>query len=344
MQPKVIVTGGMGFIGSHTIVELINAGYHPVIVDNLSNSDKNVLLGIKNITGVEVAFSETDLSEATPTANFFRDHKDAVGVIHFAALKAVGESVSHPAKYYKNNLVGLINVMEGMQANGIPHMIFSSSCTVYGQPETLPVTESFPIKTALSPYGNTKQIGEEILREDTLSKENNSTTIALRYFNPIGAHPSAEIGELPIGVPSNLMPFITQTAIGLREQLSVFGTDYNTKDGTAVRDYIHVVDLAKAHVVALERSLNKKNKSRYEVFNLGTGDGFTVLEVIQSFERSTGLKLNYKTIERRAGDVEAIYAETTLAREELGWETQLSLDDMTSSAWAWEKKIRNKEA
>jgi len=343
MKPKVIVTGGMGFIGSHTIVELIDAGYDPVIVDNLSNSNKDVLQGIKKITGVEVPFSETDLSEATTTAAFFREHKDAVGVIHFAALKAVGESVKHPAKYYKNNLVGLINVMEGMQANGIPHMIFSSSCTVYGQPETLPVTESFPIQPALSPYGNTKQIGEEILKEDTLAREGNSTTIALRYFNPIGAHPSAEIGELPIGVPSNLMPFITQTAIGLREQLSVFGTDYNTKDGTAVRDYIHVVDLAKAHVVALERSVDHKNKARYEVFNLGTGNGFTVLEVIQSFERSTGLKLNYKTVERRAGDVEAIYAETTLAREELGWETQLSLDDMTASAWAWEKKIRNKE-
>lgn len=342
MKPKVIVTGGMGFIGSHTIVALIEAGYSPVIVDNLSNSDKNVLQGISNITQVNVPFEEIDLSDTNKTQQFFTDHKDAVGVIHFAALKAVGESVQQPARYYKNNLFSLINVMEGMKVNEIPHMIFSSSCTVYGQPDKLPVTESFPIKPALSPYGNTKQIGEEILREEMKSRTGSDTTIALRYFNPIGAHPSTEIGELPIGVPNNLMPYITQTAIGIREQLSVFGSDYDTKDGTAIRDYIHVVDLAEAHVVALKRSLDNKNKSNFEIFNLGTGNGFSVLEVIESFERSTGQKLNYKKVARREGDVEAVYADTTFAKEELGWETKLSLDDMTKSAWAWEKKIRNK--
>lgn len=340
---KVIVTGGMGYIGSHTIVELINAGFQPIIVDNLSNSNTQVLKGLKAITGQDIPFENIDLSDPSTTLSYFEKHSDAIGVIHFAALKAVGESVEQPLKYYKNNLFGLINVMEGIAKNNIPHLIFSSSCTVYGQPEKLPVTESSPVQKAESPYGNTKQVGEEILKEDTMSHADTKKVISLRYFNPIGAHSSASIGELPLGVPSNLLPYITQTAIGIREQLSVFGSDYNTKDGTAIRDYIHVVDLAEAHVVALQRLIDDKNLSPYEVFNLGTGDGYTVLEVIESFERSTGQKLNYKIVDRRPGDIEATYADTTYAREELGWTTRRSLDEMTSSAWAWEKNIRIKE-
>jgi len=340
MKSKVIVTGGMGYIGSHTVVELINKGYQPVIIDNLSNSEVTVLDGIKKITGINVTFEQVDLSEAVSTAEIFAKHKDAIGVIHFAALKAVGESVNKPTLYYKNNIFSLINVIEGITNNGIGNLIFSSSCTVYGQPEKLPVTEQSPIQPALSPYGNTKQVGEEILREATGASEQKMKTISLRYFNPIGAHPSANIGELPLGVPNNLMPYITQTAIGMREQLSVFGTDYNTPDGTAIRDYIHVVDLAEAHVVALDRLVGGHNKLDYEVFNLGTGNGFSVMDVIKSFERSTGEKLKYKTVERRAGDIETIYADTTFAKEELGWETSRSLDEMTASAWAWEKKIR----
>lgn len=342
MSGKVIVTGGMGFIGSHTVVELCKAGFTPVIVDNLCNSSEDVLKGIQNITNQEITFENLDLSAADKTHSFFQRHRDAVGVIHFAALKAVGESVKEPLKYYKNNIFGLVNVMEGMSAADIPALIFSSSCTVYGQPDKLPVTEQSPIKPALSPYGNTKQIGEEILKESVESTSGNMKVIALRYFNPIGAHKSAEIGELPIGVPNNLMPYITQTAIGLREQLSVFGNDYNTKDGTAVRDYIHISDLAEAHVVALTRLIEKKNKKDYEVFNLGTGNGFTVMEVIESFERSTGQKLNYKLAPRRAGDIETVYADTSFAATELGWSTHRTLDEMTASAWEWEKKIRNK--
>ena len=336
---KVIVTGGTGFIGSHTVVELLNAGFEPIIVDNLSNSELSVVDGIKTITGIEVPFENIDLSNPIATADFFSRHADAIGVIHFAALKAVGESVEKPRLYYKNNLFSLINVIEGMHMNGIDHHIFSSSCTVYGQPEKLPVTENSPVQIAESPYGNTKQIGEEILREDILGRKDDAAVIALRYFNPIGAHESGAIGELPLGIPNNLMPYITQTAIGIRKQLSVFGDDYNTSDGTAVRDYIHVVDLAQAHVVSLKRLIEKRNKSRYEVFNLGTGKGSTVLEVIRSFERTTGQKLNYKITARRPGDIEATYADTSLAREELGWETKLSLDEMTSSAWRWQENL-----
>lgn len=339
MKKKVIVTGGTGFIGSHTVVELIAAGYEPVILDNLSNSSLSVLEGIKNITGQVTPFEKIDLRDAVSTAAFFEKHSDAIGVIHFAALKAVGESVEKPLLYYNNNVTGLINVIEGMKKNHIPNHIFSSSCTVYGQPKKLPVTENSPIQTAESPYGNTKQIGEEILKEDVLARTDNAKVIALRYFNPIGAHPTAEIGELPLGVPANLVPYITQTAIGQREQLSVFGNDYNTKDGTAVRDYIHVVDLAQAHVVAMTRLEQNRNKAPYEVFNLGTGNGNTVLEVIKSFERSTGLKLNYKIVDRRPGDIEATYADTSYAREALGWETKLSLDEMMSSAWKWQQKV-----
>ena len=336
---KVIVTGGTGFIGSHTVVELIDAGFDPVIADNLSNSNISVLEGIKKITSRQVPFEEVELSDVQACKAFFQKHHDAVGCIHFAALKAVGESVAQPLRYYKNNLIGLINVIEGMQENGIQNMIFSSSCTVYGQPDTLPVNEESPIKIADSPYGNTKQICEEILREDIESRDDGAAAISLRYFNPIGAHKSTEIGELPIGIPANLMPYITQTAAGLREQLSVFGNDYDTRDGTAIRDYIHVVDLAQAHVVAIQRLVDKKYKSQYEVFNLGTGDGSTVLEVIQSFERSTGQKLNYKIVDRRPGDARATYADTTKATTELGWQTKLSMDDMTASAWAWQKKL-----
>jgi len=341
MTNKIIVTGGMGYIGSHTVVELINAGYQPVIFDNLSNSDRNVLSGIKAITDQDVPFTEVDLSDVATTKAAFNAHKDAVGIIHFAALKAVGESVNQPLRYYKNNLLALINVMEEMKKLGMQNFIFSSSCTVYGQPDSLPVTEKFPIKPALSPYGNTKQIGEEIIREEAAAEEGKFNTIALRYFNPIGAHPSAHIGELPLGVPNNLMPFITQTAIGKREQLSVFGTDYNTVDGTAVRDYIHVQDIAEAHVIAVKRLIAGNNKKDFEVFNLGTGNGFSVLEVIQSFERSTGQKLKYKLTERRKGDVEAVYADTTFAKEELGWVTKRGLDEMTASAWEWEKRINS---
>ena len=336
---KVIVTGGTGFIGSHTVVELIGAGFDPVIADNLSNSNISVLDGIKKITGRQVPFEKIELSEVQECQQFFRKHHDAVGCIHFAALKAVGESVAQPLRYYKNNLISLVNVIEGMKENGISNMIFSSSCTVYGQPDILPVTEDSPIKIAGSPYGNTKQICEEILKEDIESRDDSAAVISLRYFNPIGAHKSAEIGELPIGVPANLMPYITQTAAGLRAQLSVFGNDYKTRDGTAIRDYIHVVDLAQVHVIALQRLVDKKYNSPYEVFNLGTGAGSTVMEVIQSFERSTGQKLNYKIVERRPGDVQATYADTAKATKELGWKTKLSLDDMTASAWEWQKKL-----
>jgi len=336
---KVIVTGGTGFIGSHTVVELIDAGFDPIIVDNLSNSNISVLDGIKKITGRHVSFEKIDLSDVQECQQFFKKHHDAVGCIHFAALKAVGESVAHPLRYYKNNLVAHINVIQGMKENGISNMIFSSSCTVYGQPDILPVTEDSPIKTADSPYGNTKQICEDILGEDIESRDDGAAAISLRYFNPIGAHRSAEIGELPIGVPANLMPYITQTAVGLRAQLSVFGNDYKTRDGTAIRDYIHVVDLAQAHVIAMQRLVDEKYKSPYEVFNLGTGDGTTVLEVIQSFEQSTGQKLKYKIVARRPGDAQATYADTTKATKELGWHTKLSLDDMTASAWEWQKKL-----
>jgi len=337
---KVIVTGGMGYIGSHTIVELINAGYHPIIIDNLSNSDRSVLEGLEAITGVKVPFEEIDLSDSKSTTQIFSKHADAIGVIHFAALKAVGESVEQPIRYYKNNIGSLVNVLEAMANLKIENFIFSSSCTVYGQPEKLPVTELSPTQPAISPYGNTKQVGEEIIKETCSTKSSELHTISLRYFNPIGAHASALIGELPLGIPNNLLPYITQTAIGIREQLSVFGSDYNTPDGTAIRDYIHVVDLAEAHVVALTRLIQKQNKSNYEVFNLGTGQGNSVLEVIQSFEKSTGEKVNYKIVDRRPGDVEAVYADTTYAREELGWATKRNLDEMTASAWAWEKKLR----
>jgi UDP-glucose 4-epimerase len=338
---KVLVTGGLGFIGSHTVVELQNEGFEVVIIDNLSNSSIEVLDGITSITTIKPHFEKLDLKVKQDVKNFFEKHNDVVGVIHFAASKAVGESVNEPLMYYENNINTLVYVLQELTKLNQQNFIFSSSCTVYGQADELPITENAPVKPAESPYGNTKQIGEEIIR-DTCKVNEKLNSIALRYFNPIGAHPSAEIGELPIGVPQNLVPFITQTAIGMREELSVFGGDYPTPDGTCIRDYIHVVDLAKAHVVALQRLLEHKNTSSFEVFNLGTGKGSSVLEAIQSFERVSGEKLKYKIVDRREGDVIAAYAETTRANDVLGWKTELTLDDAMSSAWKWEKKIRTK--
>ncbi|WP_438425787.1 UDP-glucose 4-epimerase GalE [Aquimarina macrocephali] len=336
---KILVTGGLGFIGSHTVVELQNKGYEVVIIDNCSNSSPDVIKGICEITGKDLVFEKFDLREKDKVQEFFKRHNDIEGVIHFAASKAVGESVEKPLLYYENNLSTLVYILQQLADKASASFIFSSSCTVYGQADELPITEDAPVKTAESPYGNTKQIGEEIIR-DTCKVHPALKAIALRYFNPIGAHPSAEIGELPIGVPQNLIPFITQTAIGLREQLSVFGDDYPTSDGTCIRDYIHVVDLAKAHVVALQRLLDGKNASNYEVFNVGTGTGSSVLEVIQSFEKVSKEKLNYKIVERREGDITAAYADTTKANNELGWKAKSSLDDSLTSAWKWEQKVR----
>ncbi len=337
---KILVTGGLGFIGSHTVVELQNEGFDVVVVDNLSNSSIKVLDGIEAITQKRPIFEEFDLREKPKVQAFFQKHSDIVGVIHFAASKAVGESVEKPLLYYENNLGVLVYILEELKKKGGASFIFSSSCTVYGQADKMPITESAPIKPAESPYGNTKQVGEEIIR-DTCKVNQDINAIALRYFNPIGAHPSGKIGELPIGVPQNLVPFITQTGIGLREQLSVFGDDYPTEDGTCIRDYIHVVDLAKAHVAALQRLLEGKNEGNYEVFNLGTGKGSSVLEVIQSFERVSGKKLNYKIVDRRPGDVVQAYADTTKANEVLGWKAKSTLDDALRSAWEWEKIIRS---
>jgi UDP-glucose 4-epimerase len=337
---KILVTGGLGFIGSHTVVELQNEGYEVVIIDNLSNSSINVLDGITSITGKKPVFEKLDLKEKSDVEAFFKKHHDVKGVIHFAASKAVGESVKEPLMYYENNIGTLVYILKELKKLPKASFIFSSSCTVYGQADEMPITESAPVKQAESPYGNTKQIGEEIIK-DTCKVTPNLKAIALRYFNPVGSHESAKIGELPIGVPQNLVPFITQTAIGLREQLSVFGNDYPTPDGTCIRDYIHVVDLAKAHVIALKRLLDNLNESNYETFNLGTGKGSSVLEVIKSFESVSGEKLNYKIVGRREGDVISAYADTTKANNVLGWKSQLTLDDAMSSAWKWEKKVRN---
>lgn len=338
---KIVVTGGLGFIGSHTVVELQNAGFEVVIIDNLSNSSEDVLPRIINITGKKPIFEKFDLRDKTAVQDFFKRHHDLQGMIHFAASKAVGESVEKPLLYYENNLTTLVYLLQELSQLPKAHFIFSSSCTVYGQADELPITENAPVKKAESPYGNTKQIGEEIIA-DTCKVTPHLQAISLRYFNPIGAHPSAEIGELPIGVPQNLVPFITQTGIGIREKLSVFGDDYPTPDGTCIRDYIHVVDLAKAHVVALQRLLNEKNTENYEVFNVGTGTGSSVLEVIQSFERVSGEKLNYQIVGRRAGDITAAYANTDKANNVLGWKSASSLDEAMASAWKWEKKVRGK--
>ena len=338
---KILVTGGLGFIGSHTVVELQEAGHTAVVVDDLSNSSLDVVERIESITGIRPDFVKADLKLKKDVESLLDSHSDLDGIIHFAAFKAVGESVGIPLEYYENNLGSLIYLLQGMRDRKLDNFIFSSSCTVYGQAEKLPITEDSPVVPAESPYGNTKQIGEEIIRDAVAAHGFNA--ISLRYFNPIGAHPTAKIGELPLGVPLNLVPYVTQTAIGLRDQLSVFGKDYDTRDGTAVRDYIHVVDLAKAHVVAVERLVTRSNSSAFEFFNLGTGTGSTVLEVIQSFEKVTGEKLNYKITDRRAGDVTAAYADTTKANNELGWKSEKSLDDAMTDAWRWEKHIRSKQ-
>jgi UDP-glucose 4-epimerase len=338
-KKKILVTGGTGYIGSHTTVELINEGFDVVIVDNLSNSSADVLDGIEKITNIRPAFEKFDLCDPDATANLFIKYPDITAIIHFAAYKAVGESVEKPLMYYRNNLNSLLNLLDAMDKHPGISLVFSSSCTVYGQPDVLPVTENAPIKKANSPYGNTKQIAEEII-QDAIHANNSIRALALRYFNPIGAHSSALIGELPLGVPQNLVPFITQTAIGLRDQLKVFGNDYNTPDGSCVRDYIHVVDLAKAHVVAIKRLLENKNKSNFEIFNLGTGQGVSVLEMVTTFEKITGVKLNYEIVGRRAGDIEKVWADTSFANKELGWKTEIGLEETLMSAWNWEKHIR----
>lgn len=336
---KILVTGGLGYIGSHTAVALQQAGFEVLIVDNMSNSSIDVLEGIATITGITPQFKYLELRDKSEVHQYFKTHKDIDGIIHFAASKAVGESVENPLLYYENNLNTLVYLLQECNQHNIQNLIFSSSCTVYGEPDSLPITEDAPVKEANSPYGNTKQISEEIIFDTTQVSDLKS--IALRYFNPIGAHESCEIGELPLGVPQNLVPFITQTAIGLREELSVFGNDYPTEDGSCIRDYIHVMDLAEAHVVALQRLLKKKNQTAFEVFNVGTGKGSSVFEVIQAFEKVSGTSLNYKVVDRRPGDVVAVYADTTKANNELGWKSKRDLDESLSAAWKWEEKVRN---
>ena len=337
---KILVTGGTGFIGSHTVVELQKQGFEVVIIDNLSNSEASVVDSIQKITGKKPELHIFDLTDRERVFNFFKENNKLAGVIHFAASKAVGESVEKPLLYYRNNLDSLINVLEGMLQNNIQNFVFSSSCTVYGQPDVLPVAETAPIKKAESPYGNTKQISEDIIF-DTV-KATVLKAIALRYFNPIGAHESSLIGELPIGIPNNLVPFITQTAAGLRPQLSVFGNDYDTPDGTAIRDYIHVVDLAKAHVVALDRMIQHNMKRNFEIFNLGTGKGYSVLETIKAFEKVSGKKLNYKIVGRRAGDIKKVWADPAFSNNELGWKAEKDLEEMMLSAWNWEVALKDK--
>ena len=338
---NILVTGGTGYIGSHTAIELIKSGHEVLIIDDLSNSTIDSLDRIEKISGKRPIFEQFKLRDSAKVDDFFEEY-DIDAIIHFAAFKAVGESVAHPMKYYKNNLVSLANVVDAMTSNDIRNIVFSSSATVYGQPEVLPATEETPVVPAESPYGNTKQIGEQMLIDQTKASSK-FNSIALRYFNPIGAHESGENGELPLGTPNNLMPFITQTAIGLRDELKVFGDDYNTPDGTAVRDYIHVVDIAKAHVKAIERMIDGKSESQFEIFNLGTGKGFSVKQVIDSFEKTTGVKLNYSIAPRRRGDVEQIYASTAKANKVLDWKAEKSLDEMTLSAWKWEKYLESKK-
>ena len=336
---KVVVTGGLGFIGSHTVVELQQEGFEVVAIDNLSNSSVDVLDGIEKITGNKPIFENIDLRDKSAVQDFFKKHTDVAGVIHFAASKAVGESVENPLLYYENNINTLVYLLQEMANLPQANFIFSSSCTVYGQAENMPITEDASVQPANSPYGNTKQIGEEIIND--VAKVTNINAVLLRYFNPIGAHSSAEIGELPLGVPQNLVPFITQTAFGLRKELSVYGNDYPTNDGTCIRDYIHVVDLAKAHVIALQRLLKKQNLEKVEIFNLGTGTGSSVLEVITAFEKVSGEKLPYKIVDRRSGDVVTAYANTDKANKVLGWKAELSLEDALISAWKWEQKVRS---
>lgn len=338
MSKRVLVTGGAGYIGSHTTVELINSGYDVIIVDNLSNSDRGSLEGIRQITGIEPKFIEADCCDREAMRRVFAEN-EFDSVIHFAAYKAVGESVAEPAKYYRNNLMSFITILELMLEYGRRNVLFSSSATVYGDADVLPVTELTPRKPATSPYGNTKQMAEDILR-DMVAANDSLRGIALRYFNPIGAHPSALIGELPRGVPNNLVPYITQTAAGIRECLSIFGDDYDTPDGSCLRDYIDVVDLARAHVVAIDRLANGRSNERYEVFNVGTGRPVSVFELVRGFEEANSLKLNYRVAPRRAGDVMAVWADTTLANEELGWRAERELRDTLRAAWEWEKHLR----
>lgn len=339
MQRNILVTGGAGYIGSHVVVRLHEEGFNPIILDNFSNSEKSVLQGLRKITGKDFVFYEGDILDSEILQKIFSD-QSITGVIHFAAKKAVGESVAKPLLYYKNNVSGLVNVLESMLENSVSQLIFSSSCTVYGEPDQLPVTEASEKKPANSPYGNTKQIGEEII-EDTVKSGAPLKSISLRYFNPIGAHPSAEIGELPLGVPNNLVPFITQTAAGIREKLTVFGNDYNTPDGTCIRDYIHVMDLADAHVQAIKHLGEVSAENYIDVVNVGTGTGNTVLEAIQAFEETSNLKLNYELGPRRAGDVEKVYAEVQKAQDLLNWKTRYSLKDSMRDAWSWQKRLSN---
>jgi UDP-glucose 4-epimerase len=341
MKAKILVTGGTGYIGSHTAVELQNAGYEVVIIDNLSNSNAEVVDGIEKITGIRPAFEQVDCGDIEAMSGVFREYFGIEGIIHFAASKAVGESVQKPLLYYRNNIVSLLNLLELMPQYGVKGLVFSSSCTVYGQPERLPVDETAPILPATSPYGNTKQIAEEIIR-DTIHSGSPCRSIVLRYFNPIGAHPTAEIGELPNGVPQNLIPFLTQTAAGIRSELSVFGNDYNTPDGSCIRDYINVVDLAKAHVVAVERLLNRQSEAPLEYFNLGTGRGLSVLELIHAFEKATGVKVPHRIVGRRAGDIEQIWADPRYANEVLGWKAVETIEDTLRSAWRWQLKLTSK--
>ncbi|MFO8000979.1 MAG: UDP-glucose 4-epimerase GalE [Marinilabilia sp.] len=340
MSKQILVTGGTGYIGSHTVVELQNEGFGVVIVDDLSNSGIEVLDAIEKITGKRPAFEQFNLTDRDKTEDFFKRNSGIDAIIHFAAFKAVGESVEKPLEYYRNNLVSLMNLLENMKKYQVPNMVFSSSCTVYGQPDQLPVTEETPRKEAESPYGNTKAISEDIMRDFSKATDN-INCIALRYFNPIGAHPSALIGEMPAGVPNNLVPFITQTAAGIRDELKVFGDDYNTPDGTAIRDYINVVDLAKAHVVAINRLLQQNQKAAYEYFNVGTGNGYSVMQLVKTFIEVTGVDLKYRITDRRPGDIEKIWADTSYANKELGWEAEKSLEETLKSAWEWEKKVRN---
>jgi len=335
------VTGGTGYIGSHTVVELQNAGYDVVIIDNLSKSNVDVLDGIERISGVRPAFVEADCTDISALRKLFNDYPDISGIINFAASKAVGESMEKPVLYYRNNLGTLLNLLDVMGEFGVKGIVFSSSCTVYGEPDENPVTEAAPIKKATSPYGNTKQISEEIIT-DTINAGADFKSVILRYFNPVGAHPSAEIGELPNGVPQNLIPYLTQTAIGIRKELSVFGDDYDTPDGSCIRDYINVVDLAKAHVIAVKRMLEDRSESKIEIFNLGTGVGLSVLELISAFERATGVKVPHKIVGRRAGDIEKVWANPAYANEVLGWKADTPIEDTMRSAWNWQCRLRER--
>ena len=338
---RILVTGGTGYIGSHTVVELQKAGYSVVIIDDLSNSNREVLDGIERITGTRPDFVEGDCTDIEVLKKLFAEYPDIKGIINFAASKAVGESMQKPILYYRNNLNTLLNLLDLMASNGVKGIVFSSSCTVYGEPDVNPVTEQSPIKKATSTYGNTKQISEEIIT-DVINAGAPFKSVILRYFNPVGAHPSAEIGELPNGVPQNLIPYLTQTAIGIRKELSVFGDDYNTPDGSCIRDYINVVDLAQAHVIAVKRMLEDKSEDKIEIFNLGTGNGVSVLELINTFEESTGVKVPYKIVGRRAGDIEKVWADPTYANEVLGWKATSTLADTMRSAWAWQLKLRER--